>query len=154
MVGFVDDSTGSGNDFQPQVQESLPTMITRMQSDAQLWNNLLYTTGGKLELSKCSFHLLHFEYLPSGRPIPVLDKYVNAIHIIDSETKESIPITSKRSFELHKTLGHYKAPVATKPNVTNLQSKANRLSTLIAASPLSRSGARLAYISVFVPSIR
>jgi hypothetical protein len=73
MVGFVDDSTGTYNDFQPQREKDLETMTSRMQSDAQIWNNLLWCTGGKLELTKCSFHALQFEFKPNGTPISILD---------------------------------------------------------------------------------
>lgn len=125
MVGFVDDATGSSNDFQPQHQQPLQQLFQRMQSDAQLWNDLLYCTGGKLELGKCSFHLLHFEFLPNGRPRPSLVQYDGAIQLTDAETKETIPITSKNAVTTHKTLGHHKAPAANRPDISILQKKAN-----------------------------
>jgi hypothetical protein len=77
------------------------------------------------------------------------------IHIIDAESQEKIPIPAKRVFETHKTLGHHKSPL---PNLLHeihpLQQKANRLALLIATSPISRSGAFLAYHSIFIPSIK
>jgi hypothetical protein len=155
MVGFVDDSTGSYNDFRPSDQATLGTMFKRMEHDAQAWNDLLYCSGGKLELPKCSFHVLHFDFLPNGRPQPTIAKYDNMIHIIDAESQEKIPIPAKRVFETHKTLGHHKSPL---PNLLHeihpLQQKANRLALLIATSPISRSGAFLAYHSIFIPSIK
>jgi len=62
MVGFVDDSTGTCNDYQPMGECSLETLAERMQHDAQLWNDLLFCSGGRLELGKCSFHILHFQF--------------------------------------------------------------------------------------------
>jgi hypothetical protein len=56
MVGFVDDSTGTSNDFRPNTQLSPEIISKRMQHDAQAWNDLLWCSGGKLELAKCSFH--------------------------------------------------------------------------------------------------
>ena len=50
MLGFVDDSTcitgGSPQDIYQQMKQM-------MTADAQLWHNILWVTGGKLELSKC-----------------------------------------------------------------------------------------------------
>ena len=43
-----------------------------MTHDAQLWNDLLYCSGGRLELPKCSFHALCFTFKPDGTPIPGL----------------------------------------------------------------------------------
>lgn len=154
MVGFVDDATGSCNDFSPQTQQPLPQLFQQMTRDAQIWNDLLYCSGGKLELSKCSFHLLHFDFLPSGRPIPALNSYSETIQLVDAVTQEPTSITSKRVFEPHKTLGHYKSPARNKLDIVELQTKARRLATLIAVSPITRQGARLAYHTVFVPTIR
>jgi hypothetical protein len=70
MVRFVDDYTGSCNDFQPQHQASLDELREWMQEDAQLWNDLLFCSGGgQLELSKCSFHVLHFVFNPTPKPV-------------------------------------------------------------------------------------
>jgi hypothetical protein len=50
MVGFVDDSTcitgGNPND-------TLQQLLVKMKDDAQLWHDLLWCSGGRLELSKC-----------------------------------------------------------------------------------------------------
>ena len=155
MVGFVDDSTGTCNDFRPSVEASLQTLINQMQHDSQLWNNLLYCSGGKLELPKCSFHVLTFDFRPNGTPIAAIENYDNAICVTDIETQVAIPIPSKRSYEPHKTLGHYKAPTSRQQDeLQSLQQKADRVALLISASPLTRSGAYLAYHTVYNPSVR
>ena len=124
MVGFVDDSTGTYNDFRPQAEADLNELLLNMQHDAQLWNNLLYSSGGKLELPKCSFHVLRFEFQSNGRPIPSIEKYDNKIHILDHQTQDRIPIKSKQSLEPHQTLGHYKSPYAAQ--TTELQAICNK----------------------------
>ena len=155
MVGFVDDSTGSLNDFQTHSEAPFPELLRRMQYDAQLWNNLLYSTGGKLELPKCSFHVLRFDFRPNGTPVPEIASHDDKIHITDLESNRLIPIPSKRAFEPHKTLGHYKSPMARQQTeLNNLQSKAERISLLISISPLTREGASLAYHTIYNPSIR
>jgi hypothetical protein len=155
MVGFVDDSTGTCNDFQPQSEAPLSELMQRMEYDAQLWSNILYCTGGKLELPKCSFHVLSFQFRPNGKPVPILDNYPNKIHITDMETQESIPILSKRPFETHKTLGHFKSPTSNQRQALHdIQTKAERLALLISMSPINRQGAALAYHTVYLPTIQ
>lgn len=155
MVGFVDDSTGSCNDFQPNSQATIDELLIKMECDARIWSNLLYCTGGKLELPKCSFHVLRFKFRPNGQPIPSLDVYDDRIHIQDRETNAWISIPSKRPFDPHFTLGHYKSPTSkAKTELKNLQAKAERIATLICISPINRAGAFLAYKTIYVPSIQ
>jgi hypothetical protein len=65
MAGFVDDSTcitgGNPND-------TLQELLKKMKDDAQLWHDLLWCSGGKLELSKCGYHVIHFNFDDSGIP--------------------------------------------------------------------------------------
>jgi hypothetical protein len=155
MVGFVDDSTGTCNDFRPQNEGSIHEILRKMEDDAQLWSNLLYCTGGKLELPKCSFHVLRFQFRPSGAPQPEIESYENCIHLHDLETDERVRIQSKRSFEVHKTLGHFKSPYSKqKMELESLKKKADRIAVLLSISPISRKGAFLAYNSVYLPSVQ
>jgi hypothetical protein len=155
MVGFVDDSTGSCNDFQPQTQASISELSLRMQSDAQTWNDLLFCSGGKLELPKCSFHVLHFDFKANGTPVASVDPLQDHITIKDSSSGSMIPIQAKRPFEPHKTLGHFKSPSGNQQaQLQAIIHKAKRIATLISTSPVSRYGALLAYHTVYVPSVK
>jgi len=62
MVGFVDDCTQGVNDFSAYPQPSSAELIQKMQEDSQLWNHLLWTSGGVLELPKCSFQLIESQW--------------------------------------------------------------------------------------------
>jgi hypothetical protein len=42
LSGFVDDTNASLNDWQPQHQAELATLLTRLTHDAQTWNDLLF----------------------------------------------------------------------------------------------------------------
>jgi hypothetical protein len=152
MVGFVDDSTGTCNDFRPQAQESTADIAKRMQHDAQAWNDLLWCSGGKLELSKCSFHVLEFEFDADGTPHPILPAPDYDILLQDAETDEAIKIKPKRADEPHKTLGHWKSPAEPKQRkqLQELLGKAKNTMALIAISPLTRAGTVQAYNGVYV----
>ncbi|MFM8621857.1 MAG: hypothetical protein ACKOB3_00515, partial [Holophagaceae bacterium] len=57
ISGFVDDTNASLNEWNPQTQGPTDQLLEQLQHDAQTWNDLLFTSGGKLELNKCSFHV-------------------------------------------------------------------------------------------------
>lgn len=110
---------------------------------------------GNLNCQKCSFHVLHFEFRPDGRPLPSLESYDDRIHVIDRETQTQVPIKAKRVFELHKTLGHHKSPYsALRSSLQEITKKANQLSLVISMSPITRQGAQLAYSTVYLPMIK
>ena len=87
IVGFVDDTTciTSGDPSQP-----LQAMLQRMQDDAQLWNNLLWSSGGCLELPKCGYHTIYYRFHDSG--IPYLDRQHTDTVTIESPDGDEIPI--------------------------------------------------------------
>ena len=126
-----------------------------MQHDAQLWNDLLYCSGGKLELQKCSFHVIHFTFKADGTPLPSLEKYENQIKVMDPLSQTRISIESKRATDPHKTLGHYKAPASKQRlQLLKIMEKAHKTAMLISMSPISRYGAYLAYHTIYIPSVK
>jgi hypothetical protein len=66
MVGFVDDGTGKVNNFLQDQQPEPKILLKAITHDAQLWSNLLWLSGGLLELRKCSYHFLYFHFQPDG----------------------------------------------------------------------------------------
>ena len=155
MVGFVDDTTGTCNDFRPQTHE----IGILMEHDAQVWNDLLYTSGGSLELPKTSYQILQFHFLPNGTPRAsrVVTQLTEApILLQDPITKQGFAISEIPATMSHKTLGHYKSPAdpRQKQQLLALTQKAHQLSVLISTSPISRGGADLAYHSVYLPAIK
>lgn len=156
MVGFVDDSTGTNNDFKPQTQVPLPDLIHQMEHDAQMWNDLLWCSGGKLELPKCSFHTLSFQPHPDGSSQPILSIPEDTATLHDALTKTDIPIKSKPADESHKTLGHWKAPADPKQKrqLNILISKARSIATLIHLANVTRYGASLAYHGIYISSLK
>ena len=110
MIGFVDDSTGQVNDFNSDIQPHPSVLINRMRHDAQLWNDLLWSSGGALELPKCTYQVIHWQFTADGSPVlqggqvgePIL------LHSGDRSNLQKIP--SRSAHSAHKTLGYYKDP--------------------------------------------
>eukprot|EP00957_Ditylum_brightwellii_P110294 8412409-Ditylum_brightwellii.AAC.1 len=68
LVGFVDDVTGQTNNFYNE-DVTPEELIHLMQEDAQIWSNLLWLTGDLLELDKCSYHFIWYQFLQEGTPV-------------------------------------------------------------------------------------
>ena len=62
---FVDD-TNVG--FTSSDESTYEDIIARLQHIAQTWEHLLYLSGGKLNLKKCSWYVLRWEW-KNGRPV-------------------------------------------------------------------------------------
>ena len=60
IVSFADDTTVITGGTQEQPIEQL---LKRMQQDADLWNQLLWASGSKLEVSKCGHHIVYHDDL-------------------------------------------------------------------------------------------
>jgi hypothetical protein len=66
---FVDDTTL----WMMSMTASLPIVLETMQIKAQGWERLLWTTGGALNLKKCFWYGVHWDWTKTGKPQMVLD---------------------------------------------------------------------------------
>ena len=145
MVGFVDDSTcitgGTAND-------SFKDLKRKMTEDAQLWYYLLWVSGGKLELPKCGYHIIYYNFAPTGVPkmrlIPPNDKV-----ILKDDKGDEVPIKAKSIYKTRLNLGHYKSPAGTRTIQTEkLKQKASNLTDNIIACNVSTEEARMLFQTV------
>ena len=152
MIGFVDDCTQRVNDFGSCPTKSAAELIPIMEHDAQLWNDLLWSSGGALEQSKCSYHLIESRWNSHGQPFLTGGTTNPIIHI--SHNGQSIPTKQKSNYEAHKTLGCHINPAYTRTQAWASTTKKNELyATLLEANFLSRHEAWIYYTSFYLPSI-
>jgi hypothetical protein len=152
MVGFVDDSTGSVNDFHANTA-TVDSLLDRLQVDAQLWNDLLWCSGGMLELPKCSYHFLFFDFDAPGKPLPRPGTVGPPLEVT-SPQGPTIKIPFKNVYTTHKTLGHYQAPAGTsRTQLLKIQAMQSDLSQYLASSPATRTQASIFYHTIYLPSI-
>jgi hypothetical protein len=67
-VGFVDDTCSYVNKFFADVPPTPEEMIDLLSHDSQLWCDLLWKSGGSLELPKCTYHFSHYKFSLDGQP--------------------------------------------------------------------------------------
>ena len=108
IIGFVDDSTcmAGGDPNQP-----VKILLSMMQADAQLWSDLLWCSGGKLELPKCGYHVIYYDFENNGIP-KMRHRQGLPITLNDAHGAPN-PVTPKNIFQQRKNVGHFKAPAGT-----------------------------------------
>lgn len=163
MMGFFDDITGFVNHFAPQEDSTLDDLTSKMKEDAQIWTDLLWCSGGKLELPKCTFFALRFMFPPDGSAKPIRQAPPTTMTVVDREDGSEVEIPTIRADESHKLLGHFLSPVSpprgklpegeTPKQLDALLDKALTTVSLIAASPLTRYGTTLVYHGVYLTQL-
>jgi hypothetical protein len=72
LIGFVDDCNGQTTSFGSDGSSTTVTQLaSQAQDNAQCWSDLLYASGGSLELSKCLAHILQWTFSMAGAPVLV-----------------------------------------------------------------------------------
>ena len=154
MIGFVDDSTGQTNDFLSDDQSNPDFLRAIMQLDAQLWNDLLWLSGGLLELGKCSFHHLHFDFAPDGTAFMKAGVFGEPLQVHDELTNSMVNIPAKLAYTSHKTLGHHKAPAGTnRKQLQVLCLNSDGFAKLVATSPCNRMDSWYFYTAIYLKSL-
>ena len=70
MVGFADDSNDQTNNFMhSETDTTLQTSLHQLRHNAQAWSDILGASGGALDLSKRSCHLLNWNFSARGDPV-------------------------------------------------------------------------------------
>jgi exonuclease III len=152
MIGFVDDTSGSSNDFTRDNMADPEYYLTLAKQDAQLWNDLLCATGGRLGLEKCSYHFLYFDFTVQGAPFLSPTVYHDAIKIDDAE--RNVSLQSLTPYKAHKTLGTFKEPAGYHSSATKaFQDKSDFHLKILARNSLTASEAWTFYHAIYIPSV-
>jgi hypothetical protein len=125
-----------------------------MQLNAQLWSDLLWLSGGLLELGKCSFHHIHFDFAPDGSSMMQSGTFGEPLQVCDEQTKRMVTIPAKLAYTAHKTLGHHKAPAGSNQNQQQiLQTNSDIYAKLVSTSSCNRMDSWFFYRVVYLKSI-
>ena len=143
MVRFVDDCNGQTNNFTVNgSSESVLNLVSQAQQNAQSWNDILAASGGALELSKTSCHILQWIFVANGAPVlaPINPEYLASLTVGDDEdSKRTHCLEVFSAYKANKTLGHYKDPAGTqKEQYCQLKKKSDKITALLWKFPLTR----------------
>jgi hypothetical protein len=153
LIGFVDDKSGSSNDFLRQTAAPPSHYLALATHDAQVWNDLLQLSGGALEDTKCSYHVVYYDFTVTG--LPVLRSNIEpAIQIRFNDATVPSPLEYKSPFTAHKTLGTHKSPAGNQKAAFRVKKKKNdHHAKIIARSPFDRVDTWTYYHAIYLPSL-
>ena len=157
IAGFVDDCNGQTNSFQEDGSSAtVAKILHHAQHNAQTWTDLLSASGGALEVSKCSCHVLQFRFTAQGAPflVPSLPDDSTTISVWDPNDKANHNILIMNAYQAHKTLGHYKEPAgAQKEQFRQLLTKSEEKTAFLWSCPLTRAEAWMFYYACYLTSV-
>jgi hypothetical protein len=110
MTGFVDDNNCNSCEDAITHEDHSDGIISRMRFNAQLWHGLLWTSGGALELTKCQYHLMDWNFTIVGAPILNTGTDDNHIDLI-SPVGNELRIKQPGCGTLYKILGAFVEPL-------------------------------------------
>jgi hypothetical protein len=113
---------------------------------------LLWCSGGKLELSKCGYHVIYYDFEDSG--IPQRHHSPGDSITLTNDQGDLIPIHSKNIYQTRINLGHAKGPRDTSKTESNRTlKKASNIGDAIVQFGGTRAENKMLYRSVWKPAI-
>ena len=154
--GFVDDTSLFIN-LTPE-QNRPHQLLESLQRITQGWSDLLYASGGKLELPKCFYYAIQWDFNSDGDPIPQqltrTGHTTSCIHIHDPDNEHPIEITSREPNHAHKTLGVFKTLTGCEQiQLEYIKAKSDNLASLVQGSQMTREQAWTSYHMIYKPTI-
>ena len=149
---FVDDTALGLTD---NGDRSLADLVTALENAAQTWEQLLYFSGGALNLSKCSWYVLYWDWIkgrPQLRPIEESDPTVTLRKGLSTD-KATIKRQEVKSSA--RLLGVYQTPEGDfSDHIQILKTKADKYAGYIRSPRLSATDIRIFHRTMYAPAMR
>lgn len=151
---FVDDTSMGFNSHSDDT--TLEDLINRLQKIAQTWEHLLFLSGGKLNLGKCSWYVIRWEW-DKGRPVirpvhpddPTITLHQGSHLHLTNEIVRSDPFTSG------KMLGVFLNPMGDfSDHIKAMKKKADSFASRILSPRLNTNDIRTFHRSIYTLSMR
>jgi hypothetical protein len=155
IQAFVDDTRtlllNQQSNFSTGIYSHLMEMV---QQDVQAWEQFLHSASGKLELPKCRFGLIRWQYDSTGTA-SLYSSDSTTLTITDSENHSTVQVPQLDTSEAYKYLG---VQIAFDGNMVSqrksLRDKCQQFQSIFAQCNLSHSNMQLCYRTVFSPAVR
>ena len=130
-------------------------MYQDTQRTAQRWEQLLHATGGKLELQKCFYYPIIWQFDDEGIPTLKDSHDHHQVQITSSETGQPVTISAKSPHRSHKMLGIMENPSGNyNDEYKQIYQKSHKWKPNIGNQFLNRAESALFYHSFYLPSLR
>lgn len=152
-VGFVDDTCGYVNRFLSDVPPTPADLIDLLKHDSQLWSDLLWKSGGALELPKCTYHFSYYKFATDGTPFLQCGQVGPTVNLLTGDLKQTQTVPSSSVYKAYKTLGCYKSPSgAQQTQFQKLEEKCLRHARIVSTSALTPLEGWTYYFSKYLTS--
>jgi hypothetical protein len=119
----------------------------------QLWERILHTTGGKLEIPKCTFALFTWYFDRMGRAI-LHPSTQQQLHVKCSETSNIMLVPQMEPSKAYKYVGvHIALNGSMKDQITQLKTKCNKINGALSQGYTTAKDTKQGFTTVFIPSI-
>jgi hypothetical protein len=153
---FVDDASNSTNNFRSWLHQALnlDELVEMTRHDSQTWERFLWTFGGLLNLVKCAYYILAWNFDAEGRASYVTEPEIPVLRLTSGNNLDAAPVKLLNFDETHTYLGNHLATgMLVSDAYTALTKTATTFSSRLLCSDLSKRDMRAAYFAVFVPSM-
>jgi hypothetical protein len=149
---FVDDTSVG---FTSRDDTSYSVLISRLQEVAQTWEKLLSLSGGKLNLNKCSWYVLRWEW-KNGRPIlRKIQSEDSTVALTQGDDSTPITIRQHTLAQSSRMLGVHLNPLGDfSDHLQILRKKADEFSRRILSPRLTETDVAIFHRSIYIPSMR
>jgi hypothetical protein len=125
----------------------------KLTHNSQLWSDLLYKSGGSLELPKCTYHFSHYRFATDGTPYLQSGQVGPSVQVRTGNDLYTQTVPSSSAYQAYKTLGCFKSPSgAQKTQMQNLNKKCVLHARIITTSALTRLEGWTYYFSKYLTS--
>jgi hypothetical protein len=149
---FVDDTSLGFTNIDSTYEE----MIHRLQEISQTWEHLLHLSGGSLNLKKCNWYILFWDW-KNGRPI-LRQSQPNDPKITLWQGTNTHTITEVKRMELSsapRILGVHLSPLGDfSHQIQVCKNKANGFAAKLLSPTITASDTRIFHRSIYTPSMR
>ena len=119
-MGYVDDTRSAINGFADH-NTTMADLCLSAQKDCQLWHNLLGVVNQQVELPKCGYHALEYNFLPTGEPQLITCPKAEIV-LIDM-AGQPMQVTQWPNNKAAKYLGHQESLSNKKPHFDMITKK-------------------------------
>jgi hypothetical protein len=152
-AGFVDDTASYVNSFCDNNPPSPATMIAMLTHDSQLWSDLLWTSGGALELHKCVYHYWQYNFTAEGKPFLQNGQIGPNVEIQVGDRSRSENVPAKSAYVSYRTLGYHKSPCGSqKSQYKVLKKNCDNHARIVSSSAMTRQESWTYYFSMYLTS--
>jgi hypothetical protein len=158
--GFVNDTSLFINLLRNFINlNDIHQLTSRLQHDKLALKELLEASGGKLELTKCFYYILRWQFNNKGnrRPTTITEQRLVTpkISVPVTFTNTTKVIQQKEIYKAQKTLGCYKCILSNKEaKIIHLKTRSDQLAYMIKNHQLTHKQATLAYNLVYISSLK